>query len=240
MINNELETNKDKIFVTYAQGKSLKEIAKIYKVDIKKLRKLFRNNNIAIKKSAEFLRHNIINKKYNLLRVLEFHSPGNDKKQSKCKWKCLCDCGKITIVSGNCLKSGKTRSCGCLAKLGAVKRRGPKVGLIPWWFFKHILYGAKIRNIPFNLTQEDLSQKLQHQNFLCALSNEPIQISDSEKNTLTTASLDRINSDKDYTLDNIQWVHKDVNAMKVDYSEDRFIEICNKVCYYKTLDKLQG
>ena len=31
-------------------------------------------------------------------------------------WKCKCDCGKETFVSGNNLRSGNTTSCGCLNK----------------------------------------------------------------------------------------------------------------------------
>lgn len=30
-------------------------------------------------------------------------------------WECQCDCGKQATVSGNALRSGNTRSCGCLA-----------------------------------------------------------------------------------------------------------------------------
>ena len=29
-------------------------------------------------------------------------------------WKCLCDCTNIVIVEGRCLRSGNTKSCGCL------------------------------------------------------------------------------------------------------------------------------
>ena len=31
-------------------------------------------------------------------------------------WECLCDCGKTTYTTSNCLNSGHTRSCGCLNK----------------------------------------------------------------------------------------------------------------------------
>lgn len=34
-------------------------------------------------------------------------------RYGKIYWKCLCDCGNITIVRGNALKSGNTKSCGC-------------------------------------------------------------------------------------------------------------------------------
>lgn len=34
--------------------------------------------------------------------------------QNKPKWICQCECGKIISVSGYCLKSNQTKSCGCL------------------------------------------------------------------------------------------------------------------------------
>lgn len=38
------------------------------------------------------------------------------------RWKCLCDCGKETTVSGKCLKSGHTKSCGCLNRENTSRR----------------------------------------------------------------------------------------------------------------------
>lgn len=35
-------------------------------------------------------------------------------KSGNVVWECKCDCGKITIVSSDHLKSGSVRSCGCL------------------------------------------------------------------------------------------------------------------------------
>ena len=55
----------------------------------------------------------------------------------------------------------------------------------------------------------------------------------------TTASLDRIDSLLGYTIDNVQWVHKDINRIKFDMSQCRFVELCcliaekhhaNKIC----------
>jgi hypothetical protein len=48
------------------------------------------------------------------------------------------------------------------------------------------------------------------------------------KNT-QTASLDRIDSNKGYIKGNVQWVHKEVNQMKWNFPEKRFIELCTLV-----------
>lgn len=39
---------------------------------------------------------------------------GKRAKNGKVLWHCLCECGKITFVRGDHLKSGKVKSCGCL------------------------------------------------------------------------------------------------------------------------------
>lgn len=36
------------------------------------------------------------------------------RQGSRATWKCLCDCGRSTIVTGGNLRSGQVQSCGCL------------------------------------------------------------------------------------------------------------------------------
>ena len=48
-------------------------------------------------------------------------------------------------------------------------------------------------------------------------------------NVNNNASLDRIDSSKGYVEGNLQWVLSEVNMMKQQYSQDRFIEICKAV-----------
>ena len=50
-------------------------------------------------------------KKFGRLTVLEFDSKTNDRK---IKWKCICECGNNTSVTGKNLRNGTTKSCGCL------------------------------------------------------------------------------------------------------------------------------
>ena len=42
----------------------------------------------------------------------------------------------------------------------------------------------------------------------------------------TTASLDRIDSKKGYTIDNVQWVYKKINMMKQNYDQKEFVNLC--------------
>ena len=44
-----------------------------------------------------------------------------------------------------------------------------------------------------------------------------------------TASLDRIDSSKGYVKDNVQWVHKDINRMKWNFPQDKFVKLCSFV-----------
>lgn len=52
-----------------------------------------------------------------------------------------------------------------------------------------------------------------------------------------TASVDRIDSTKGYTPDNVQWVDKRINFMKQHFSQVEFVELCclvSKHHYHKS------
>lgn len=49
--------------------------------------------------------------KYGKLTVLEFAGWSNKRGST---WKCQCECGNIVIVEGTNLKTGNTKSCGCI------------------------------------------------------------------------------------------------------------------------------
>ncbi|MCB1713213.1 MAG: hypothetical protein KDH96_12300, partial [Candidatus Riesia sp.] len=65
----------------------------------------------------------------------------------------------------------------------------------------------------------------------CALTGVSINLENKGKNN--TASLDRIDSSKGYTLDNIQWIHKIVQKIKWDLSELELIKWCQKIVSHK-------
>ncbi len=68
------------------------------------------------------------------------------------------------------------------------------------------------------------------QNHTCALSGVPIALNHTKD---FTASLDRIDSTKPYDIENVQWLHKDINKMKHNLNQARFIELAELIARHK-------
>lgn len=100
--------------------------------------------------------------------------------------------------------------------------------------------GAKSRGFDFNISACDVWSVYTKQGFVCALSGLDIDFcSNFEKaktdKTAQTASVDRIDSKLGYSLDNIQIVHKSINIMKWDYSNQELIDNCSRITTYRNL-----
>lgn len=94
------------------------------------------------------------------------------------------------------------------------------------WYNKFKV-GAETRGIEFAVSVEFLWELYLAQEKVCALSG--LSIGWAEVGAIHTASIDRIDSTCGYTPENIQLVHKDVNMMKQQYSNERFVEVCKAV-----------
>jgi len=55
---------------------------------------------------------NIVGESFGRLKVLSFDKVVKEKSI----WKCICECGNELSVAGHSLKSGNTKSCGCIHK----------------------------------------------------------------------------------------------------------------------------
>jgi len=84
----------------------------------------------------------------------------------------------------------------------------------------------------FNITNEDIKNLYEQQNGLCALSSikmttDTYMTSGDERSiNKYNMSIDRIDPNKGYTLDNIQLICVVVNMMKSDLNNENFIEYC--------------
>ena len=69
----------------------------------------------------------------------------------------------------------------------------------------------------------------------CALTGWDISFTKTEV-AGRTASLDRIDSSKGYTKDNVQWVHKLANRAKVNLSDSDFYLMCKAIHLHRSAD----
>ncbi len=151
-------------------------------------------------------------------------------------WKCECDCKDKTIVlvTQGHLLSGHSKSCRCVWKtIGPGHPSFKGYGELSHTFWGTIKASASVRNIEFAITIEFAWNLFIKQNRKCALSGVDLEMHPMEKSTVrNTASLDRIDSSKDYTEDNVQWVHKKLNRMKVNMLDEEFIKWCTVVAEF--------
>ena len=134
---------------------------------------------------------------------------------------CQCDCGNIVKLRANSLSLNRTNNCGC-------SPRGHWEGLgdLSLTYYSRIKRGAETRGFEFEVTIGYLWELYKSQEGRCNLTGDEIKLSRGKSQS---ASLDRIDSSKGYIEGNIQWVHKDINLMKMDFSQKHFIELCQKV-----------
>lgn len=89
------------------------------------------------------------------------------------------------------------------------------------------------KKIDFDIDEEYILKLLQSQDYKCKYSKIPLDLNviGSDKGLLNnyTLSIDRINSNKGYTKDNIVLVAAIVNAMKNDLQESEFLNVVKEI-----------
>lgn len=176
---------------------------------------------------------NLTGTKFGRLEVVSYVGDvAPDKYVSK--WLCRCECGGKKIVRSDLLKSGLTKSCGCLyARKGNNNPLWRGVGELSKTVLTRIREDAKIRKIHFNLSLEFLWDLFLKQNRQCALTGDPIGFGKTGRDSNRSASLDRKDPSLGYIEENVQWVHKDVNFAKQRMTQEEFIVMCKKVSSFK-------
>lgn len=202
------------------------KIAKKYKTSIRRVKKYL--NLYDIKTKPKFSIKDLTSQKFGRLIALEYVDKKSRKRlDSSSYWKCECRCGNLVIVRTSSLLKGLTRSCGCLKKELTYNGYFSLSGS----YISRIIQGAIKRNLTFNVSKDFLWDLYIKQNKKCALSGLSIELTSdyTHKRNDQTASLDRIDNDHGYEPHNVRWVHKDINMMRRNVSDDRFVYLCKNI-----------
>lgn len=142
-------------------------------------------------------------------------------------WLCKCTCGTEVYQQPFELRKRKRPAC---RKCSMRRMRKGNIDQTIWTTL--IRSAAEKRGLALEVDMPFVKQLLKKQKNLCALSGLPIHFATSSEeffNGEHTASLDRIDSKLGYTKKNVQWVHKDINKIKVNLDEEYFIFLCRLV-----------
>lgn len=71
-------------------------------------------------------------KRFGKLLVLH-QDTASQKGKGGARWVCICDCGEITRVRSSALRSGQTKSCGCLKKYNTHNNHDLSGKEFGWW-----------------------------------------------------------------------------------------------------------
>jgi hypothetical protein len=143
-----------------------------------------------------------------------------------------CDCGKDKWIRTDKVigKNGVIKSCGCESPTKNWSKHIEKYGEnYPYWIiFERLKKGAEARGKAWSLTVEDIIIKYKEQDGKCFYTGEKFILPTSFTSKHNT-SIDRIDSNLGYHLNNIKLVTKDINFCKHTLSHSEFIDICKKI-----------
>lgn len=147
-------------------------------------------------------------------------------------WKVRCvHCGNekelayqkvVNSLQDGCASCVKTRFSGA----NSFNWKG-ETQSVPSMYFHKLKKCAEKRGIPFEVSREEIDTIFQTQNHKCVYTGYQLHFGNNHQKGV--ASLDRKDSNKGYTIENVQWVHKHVNQIKWDLSHEQFLEICKTI-----------
>lgn len=134
--------------------------------------------------------------------------------------------GRKTYCSRSCSGKGNTKNLPKenIGNTSFLLKGSKKDELSP---FRYHLRKAKSRDFDFDLTLDYLKEIWEQQKGICVYTGiKLVEWNYKGENSIYTASLDRIDSNKGYVKGNVQFVSRNINYMKNSLSNDETIELC--------------
>jgi len=167
-------------------------------------------------------KENLLGKRFGNAVVIKYvgrRIRGKTSPRSANVWELQCDCGKTFNTYSEFLMAGCTSSCGChKAHFHNTYHRRSFAQ-----YFATVKNDAKRRGRLVTVTKEQLENLMSIQSNKCRLSGLPISFDDG------SASLDRIDNEKNYSIENVQWVHRKINYMKNTLPQNEFLSLCAQI-----------
>ena len=181
------------------------------------------------KRSHKFI--DLTGLQFGRLRVLHFI----ESNKNGTRWMCECSCSKRKIILGQSLTRGMTKSCGCIVKEKCFLNTNygkyeSGIGSLNALYLRY-KYSVSYRRkkLIFDLSIEDFARLTSSPCFYCKTEPFQIYMPKGSNGSYLYNGLDRIDSEKHYTADNVVPCCKICNRAKNDMSQKDFFDWLLKI-----------
>lgn len=143
-------------------------------------------------------------------------------------WNCVCSCNTPVLASGNSLRTGHTKSCGCIRKGRPSNNRHGYGESTKKYLLASYKRGAKYRNIKFELTNEQFYNLCEQNCHYCGTSPVP-QKSMKGYGFYVHNGVDRMEPEHMYSIDNCVTACSKCNYAKGDMGYEEFLKWIDQV-----------
>lgn len=164
-------------------------------------------------------KHKLLKGKYARLTILEYSHRIKYTNSFHYFYKCKCDCGNITIVNSSQLVTGKTKSCGCLAKELQSKGKGEASFNYIYGSYKE---NARRRNLIFELSKDKFKTLIDSNCYYCKKPPSNLRISIYSTGSYIYNGIDRLDNNLGYIDNNCVTCCKQCNIAKHTYNLEEF------------------
>lgn len=137
-------------------------------------------------------------------------------------WECRCECGNIRNIDGASLKSGHSKSCGCLRKEG--RRIFPHGIPEQKYLLRMYKRNAEARGLDFLLTKEQFASLIERDCYYCGIKPGTLVKAKGYSGKYAYNGVDRVDNSVGYIYSNCVPCCETCNRAKRMMSEDEFAE----------------